>query len=136
MNLTVPTLAAGNKQLYFFPDRILVYDPGGVGAVPYSEVHATAGQLKFVEDGPIPSDAAVAGRTWRYVNKGGGPDRRFNNNVELPILVYGLLHLGSPSGLNELFHCSRPTAASAIATALGEIARNRGQISAHTSASD
>jgi Protein of unknown function (DUF4236) len=131
-NLTVPMLAAGNKRLYFFPDRVLVYDSGGVGAVPYSELHATAGKLKFVEDGPVPSDAAPAGKRWRYVNKDGGPDRRFNNNVELPILVYGLLHLGSPSGLNELFHCSRPTAASAIATALGEVARIRGLISGQT----
>ena len=31
--------------------------------------------------------------TWQYANKSGGPDRRFNNNRQLPICLYGILSL-------------------------------------------
>jgi hypothetical protein len=133
-NITVPMLVAGNKRLYFFPDRVLVYDSGGVGAVSYADLHASAGQTRFVEDGPVPADAAMVGTRWRYVNKNGGPDRRFNNNSELPVFVYGILQLSSASGLNEVFQCTRPMAAGAIASALAEVARNRGLITGHSAA--
>ncbi len=127
-NISVPTLNAGNKCFYFFPDRVLIYDSGGVGAIAYSELRAEAGQTKFVEEGQIPTDAAMVGTTWRYVNKGGGPDRRFNNNAQLPVLVYGTLRLSSVSGVNELFHCSRPISAKLVASALAEYALESGQI--------
>jgi hypothetical protein len=127
-NLAVPMLAAGSKQLYFFPDRVLIYDPSGIGAVPYSDLRAEAGQVKFVECDPVPTDSTIVGKTWRYVSKSGGPDRRFNNNRELPMLLYGVLHLTSSSGLNEIFHCSRPQAATAVASAIAEAARIRALI--------
>lgn len=46
-------------------------------------------------------------RTWRYVNKRGGPDRRFKDKRELPVVLYDDLALSSPSGLNELIQLSR-----------------------------
>jgi hypothetical protein len=49
----------------------------------------------------------VIGQTWRYVNKKGGPDRRFSHNPEIPIMRYGQMSLQSSSGLNELFEASR-----------------------------
>lgn len=80
MNITVPTLPAGRQHLYFMPDQILVYEGSRVGAVAYSELRANAGLDVFSEDRPVPPDARVIGTTWRYVNKNGGPDRRFNKN--------------------------------------------------------
>jgi hypothetical protein len=55
---------------------------------------------RFIEDENVPPDATVVHRTWRYVNKSGGPDRRFNNNVQLPVVQYGALILMSSRGLN------------------------------------
>ena len=110
-NIDVPTLKARRRVLYFFPDRLLVYDSAGVGAVPYGELQAQMTHTRFVEDGTVPADAQQLGSTWRYVNRNGGPDRRFNNNRELPILLYGEISLRSSSGLNELFQCSVPDAA-------------------------
>jgi hypothetical protein len=105
-NIDVPTLSAGQKSLYFFPDRMLVYDSSGVGAISYTELNAQAVQTRFIEDANVPSDAQQVGTTWRYVARSGGPDRRFNNNRQLPILLYGKLSLTSASGLNELFQYS------------------------------
>jgi hypothetical protein len=35
---------------------------------------------RFIEDGPVPDT------TWRFVNKNGTPDRRFDNNRRLPVM--------------------------------------------------
>src|SRR5262249_54596000 len=67
--------------------------------------------------GAAPSDAEIVGTTWRYVNKSGGPDRRFNGNSQLPICRYGELDFTSASGLNEKYECSQANAASTFASA-------------------
>lgn len=93
--------------LYFLPDRLLVYDPGGVGAVSYRTLEMVASRTRFIETGPVPADATIIDRTWQYMNKRGGPDRRFSNNRQIPICLYDELSLRTPTGLNELFQISR-----------------------------
>jgi hypothetical protein len=117
-NLKIPSLRAGRKTLYFFPDRLLIYDKSGVGAVSYAHLQAESVQTGFVETDQVPSDAQQVGTTWRFVNKKGGPDRRFNNNRQLPVVAYGELFLTSESGVKELFQFSVPTIASAVASAI------------------
>jgi hypothetical protein len=121
-NIDVPTLQAGRRSLYFFPDRLLVYDSSGVGAVSYTDLHTQVTQTRFVESEAVPSDSQVVGSTWRFVAKSGGPDRRFNNNRQIPVVVYGEISLRSASGLNELFQYSVPLAASPLVSTLSEIA--------------
>jgi len=120
-NIKVPTLKAAQTTLYFFPDRLLVYNSGGVGAVSYEHLQAKAGQVRFVEGDSVPRDASQVGATWQYVNKSGGPDKRFKNNRQLPIMLYGELLLTSPSGVKELFEVSIPAAATAFASALSSL---------------
>lgn len=122
-NVEVPTLKSRRKSLYFFPDRLLIYDSSGVGAVSYSEVQATADHTRYIEDGFVPGDSKQVGTTWRYVNRGGGPDRRFNNNRQLPILQYGVLVVHSASGLNEVFQCSAPEAPAEFAAEVSTFGR-------------
>lgn len=40
------------------------------------------------------------------MNKKGGPDRRFNNNPQLPVMLYCSLNFTSLGGLNEEFQIS------------------------------
>jgi hypothetical protein len=121
-NIQVPTFKTENSTIYFFPDRLLVYNWGGVGAVPYNQLHAKATQIQFREDEQVPGDAVQVGTTWRFVNRNGGPDRRFNNNRQLPIMLYGQLFLTSASGVQELFEMSVPAAAQATADAISGLA--------------
>ncbi len=130
-NLTVPVLPAGFETLYFFPDRLLVYAGGRVGAVDYGQLRAAVAQQRFVEEQGAPPDGRVVDSTWRYVNKGGGPDRRFNDNWQLPVMLYETVHLTSPSGLNEAFYFSRPGAAHAFALAVDALRRARSQGERH-----
>jgi hypothetical protein len=121
LNIEVPTLPAGRQSLYLFPDRMLVYERQRVGAVRYDELEAVAGQTRFIEEDRVPTDARVVGQTWRYVNKSGGPDRRFSDNRELPVVLYGELSLRSRTGLNERFQYSRPDAGEDLAAALARL---------------
>ncbi|BBO36579.1 DUF4236 domain-containing protein [Lacipirellula parvula] len=98
---------AGSQELYFLPDTILVYGSAGVGAVSYENVILECSSTRFIESETVPHDAKVIDRTWQYVNKKGGPDRRFKANRELPICEYDELKFRSSSGLNELLQVSR-----------------------------
>jgi hypothetical protein len=113
-NVEIPTLAVGRQTLCFFPDRLVVFDRGSVGAIGYAELSIDRHTTRFIEEEGVPSDSRVVDRTWRYVNKKGGPDRRFKNNRELPICEYEALHLRSSSGLNELLHASYVGAGEAL----------------------
>ena len=106
-NIAIPVLPSGRQLLYFLPDRILVWDTNGVGAVAFDQLKVDSGERHFAESGHIPSDSKVVDKTWRYVNKKGGPDRRFKNNHEIPIMLYEEILLTSESGLRELFQASR-----------------------------
>jgi len=117
-DLAVPTIPCGRQTLYFFPDRVFVYDRRSVGAVAYKDLRVESSNSRFIEEDSVPRDAQQVGTTWKFVNRSGGPDKRFNNNRELPILLYGAIAFGSRSGLNELIECSRSAAAATFVNAI------------------
>ena len=121
-NVSVLSLSAGRQTLYFLPDRLLVYDETAVGAVTYRTLDISVTSQQFIEDGGAPSDATVVGHTWRYVNKSGGPDRRFNNNPQLPVCLYDRMSLRTSSGLNETFHVSKSGVCPGFASAVRYLA--------------
>lgn len=122
-NIQTVAVAVGAQTLHFFPDRVLIYDRNGVGAVSFNELRAQAGETSFIEDGAVPRDATVVGYTWRYVNKKGGPDKRFKDNRQLAVCHYDELSFHSGTGLNELLHVSRAGSAPVFVDALARMAR-------------
>jgi len=106
-NIETVAVGVGRQTLYFFPDRVLVYDQNGVGAVGYQELRIDVSATRFIESESVPRDAEVVDRTWKYVNKSGGPDKRFKDNKELPVCLYEEITLSSQSGLNEVLQLSR-----------------------------
>lgn len=52
-------------------------------AAPMTQVQVEPVFTRFTLRSPIPDDANILGETWRYVNKDGGPDRRYANNEKL-----------------------------------------------------
>jgi len=98
-NVTIPTIKARGVTAYFMPDCILVYDNNGVGCVEHASLSLKTHTERFIEDGAVPSDANVVDHTWKYANKRGGPDRRFKNNRQIPICLYGKLDLSTSDGL-------------------------------------
>ena len=106
-NITPPAIGVGRQVLYFFPDVMLIDDGRRVGAVGYGDLRVVWQHANFIEDGRVPRDAQAVGNTWKYPNKKGGPDRRFNTNYQIPVCLYEAMHLTSASGLNELLEFSR-----------------------------
>lgn len=109
-NAPVVSFRSGRETLVFLPDKLFLLQKGSVGALNYSDIQTSTHTTRFIESQSVPLDATVVGRTWRYVNKSGGPDKRFKNNRELPICLYGEMTLQSDSGLNTVFLFSHPDA--------------------------
>jgi DNA polymerase-3 subunit epsilon len=117
-NIAVPSLQGKNRSVYFLPDRVLIRQGKNYAEVPYAALHATAYPQRFIEEESPPGDSQIVGSTWRYANVKGGPDRRFKNNRQLPIMLYGRLTLSSQAGLLMVWDFSRPDVAASLAEAL------------------
>lgn len=120
-NVEVPLVPVGRQVLAFMPDRLLVFDSAAVGAIRYTDLALDVAESQFIEEEAVPQDATVVGQTWRYVNKKGGPDRRFKDNREIPICAYEQISLSSTTGLNEVIQVSRRGAGNALSVALSSI---------------
>ena len=105
-NISTPSIPVGSQTIYFFPDKILIFDKNKVGGLSYKSAKFSIGLTHFVEEEKVPRDSRIVDHTWRYVNKRGGPDKRFKDNYQIPIAEYETVHLASESGLNELIHIS------------------------------
>ena len=111
-------LVLGNQTLYFFPDRILISEGSGLGAVEYKELQIKADETRFIENSGVPPDAQVVGRTWRYTNRDGAPDRRFSYNPTIPIVLYAAIQLRSSTGMNLVLQASNVANAKQFVSAL------------------
>lgn len=98
------------ETLLFMPDKLFLIQGNTVGVLSYSDLKSETSKTRFVERGVVPKDTLVVDRTWSRVNKSGGPDRRFKDNREIPICLYGEIHLWSETGLNTIFMYSNPNA--------------------------
>lgn len=117
-NVSVPAIIGGRQNVYFFPDVALLVEGRRTGALSYDQLEVLWSTTVFIEDGSVPSDAQIVGHTWRFVNKNGGPDRRFNNNRQLPKALYLQMRLSSEKGLKKILHFSRVVDHAGFDTAL------------------
>jgi hypothetical protein len=120
-NVSPVAITFASATFYFFPDRVLVYGKAEVGAVGYTHLETDASVSRFIEEQGVPRDAKVVDKTWRFVNKKGGPDKRFKNNRELPICEYGELTLRSATGVHEVLMISRHGPDVAFAKSLAQM---------------
>lgn len=123
-NVSVPSIPVGKQTLYFFPDKVLIFEPNGFGAVSYTNLRVSVESTRFIEDGSVPRDAKVVDRTWKYVNKRGGPDKRFKDNRELPIALYEDINFTSDTGLNERIEISRVGFGDGFLSSIGLLAKS------------
>jgi len=103
---TCYTINLMNDVVYILPDRLIVKGKKGWGVVEHSELNIDCRKQRFIESEVVPRDAEIIGYTWQYVNKNGGPDKRFKNNRQLPECNYGHLGFRSNTGLNVIIYIS------------------------------
>jgi hypothetical protein len=120
-NVAIPYLKLSNLEFYFLPERLLIKRGGTFAAVFYKNLRISGNITRFIEEEALPGDAKVVDRTWRYVNKSGGPDRRFNNNRQIPICAYSQYMLTSDTGIYEVITTSKQGAMDGLAGFLARI---------------
>lgn len=121
-NIDVPVVKTGRTTLVFYPERILAFQGDSVGAIAYDCLLPVEESTRFIEHEAVPHDAQVIDTTWQYVNRNGGPDRRFKNNRELPVCAYTQLSLTTQSGLDIRLLGSRERGFQPFAVALSRMA--------------
>ena len=117
-NITVLSVNSGNTTLYFLPDRILVRTGRRWTDVGYQHLRVEVRHQRFIEDGTPPRDGKQVGTTWKFVNKSGGPDRRFKDNRLLPVMLYGRVTLSSSRGLSWILDLSVTDVAESLVSCL------------------
>lgn len=103
----VASFKTKNETLLFLPDKLFIMQGSKIGALNYDDIQMNLYSKRFIETEKVPSDAVVVDHTWEYVNKSGGPDKRFQNNKQIPVCLYGEMSLKSACGLDTVIMFSR-----------------------------
>jgi hypothetical protein len=118
-NIEPLAIALPQRTIYLLPDRALLLDAAGFGALNYQNLQLSVERSTFVTgESTAPRDAKIVEYTWRYVNKRGGPDHRFANNPQLPVIETRDVSFRSRSGFNATLKFSNVIAAEALRDAL------------------
>src|SRR5215208_1409203 len=113
-------IEAGDESLFFFPEGALIYVDDRYDPLPYNSLKVAFSSGRFFEEEDLPDDATVVERTWRFSRPDGSPDPRYKtDNVEIPVVLYGLLEISSPSLPKVLLEVSDRLAAAHFARAFG-----------------
>ena len=120
-NISVPCIKGGRQDLFFLPDVVLIVEGSRAGALAYDQLQIYWNTTVFIETDGVPSDSVVVGYTWRFVNKKGGPDRRFNNNRQIPQVQYQQMGLQGGGGLQKVLHLSKVADRTPFDTALNNL---------------
>lgn len=108
----VPHLENRNGgDVYIFPGFLLIESDARFAVVSISDIDLHYGRTRFAETETVPADSKVDGNTWRYANKNGGPDKRFNDNHPIPWAIYGILTFRFRKVLHEEYMVSNEEAA-------------------------
>jgi hypothetical protein len=73
---------------------------------------------RFIENETVPPDAEVVGHAWHKSNKDGSSDRRFAQNFQIPIALYGEIRFKTRNGVEEAYNASRCGSALAFGHAI------------------
>ena len=90
----IPVFDTGTTKYYIYPQYIIK----ATNAVDFSILPHTTSSISFLpvrfqEDETAPNDARFLNYTWQYVNKNGGPDKRFSNNRQIPVYAYAQIDI-------------------------------------------
>lgn len=107
VGFTVFELALSNAKIYFMPDQLFVYHGGQYGVIPYQTLQLQLSTIDVTEKQiAAPPDSLVVDWRWLYSNKDGSPDRRFNNNRQVPTIRYACVSISSSNGIVAELHVS------------------------------
>ncbi|PHN08145.1 DUF4236 domain-containing protein [Flavilitoribacter nigricans] len=120
-NVSIPTIRVGNTEMFFFPERLILKRGKEFAGVMYKNLFVESKSTRFIESERVVSDAKIVDYTFKYVNKGGGADKRFKDNPRIPICLYSEYSISSNNGINEIIVSSKLGAMDQAIDAICEI---------------
>lgn len=109
--LSLP-VQGGRSTAYFYPGFVLVVDAArsDFALIDLKDLDVSSSHTRFTESERVPEDAQMVGKVWAKSNKNGSRDRRFKDNRELPVMLYGELGLQTSLGPQRVVHAQPPRA--------------------------
>lgn len=108
-------------DIFIYPGFLIVFQGQREFAMlDLNEIQCNFAPIRFSEWEKAPSDSQQVGMAWRYSNRDGTPDRRYSDNPQTPVLLYGEIAWKSASGLSEIYMFSDAQAAAGFTDALAE----------------
>lgn len=86
----------------FYPRFVIVTKQNDFDVLPISAIKMKHSSTRFQEEETVPLDAERLGTTYQYVNKDGGPDKRYSYNPSIPIVRYGNIEI-EPFNIKIMF---------------------------------
>jgi hypothetical protein len=103
INISVSGITYQDRALYFLLEMILVIDGSSVRYVDYEDLKVETDTIEYVEaEGHVYADSQVIDHRWKFINKDGSRDKRFKENIELPVVRCGLLKIEAKNMKLEL----------------------------------
>lgn len=98
---------ANGGDIYIYPAFVAIVDAQKkFGLIDIRELDFNFHGQRFIEEEKVPKDATIVDHTWAKVNKNGSQDKRFKDNYQIPICLYGDIELKCTTGLNEAYSIS------------------------------
>lgn len=124
---------ATGLDIHIYPGFVMMRDSGtDFALIELRELSVDLASTNFLEEEGVPSDSQVVGHTWKKANKDGSRDRRFNNNYQIPLALYGEIMFKSPTGLLECYMVSNSEKMQAFASALRAYQRDLADLAARS----
>lgn len=111
---------ANGGDLDIFPGFMLIRDKASsdYALVDLRDLTVETYGCRFIERETVPPDAEIVGHAWHRSNKDGSPDRRFSDNFQIPITLYGEIRFRTRNGVEEAYHASHCGSALAFGNAI------------------
>lgn len=111
---------ANGGDLDIFPGFMLIRDKASsdYALIDLRDLTVQSYGCRFIERETVPPDAEVVGHAWHKSNKDGSPDRRFSENFQIPIALYGEIKFTTRNGVEEAYNASHCASALAFGNAI------------------
>lgn len=111
---------ANGGDLDIFPGFMLIRDKtsSDYALIDLRDLTVETYGSRFIERETVPPDAEIVGHAWHKSNKDGSPDRRFSENFQIPIALYGEIRFKARNGVEEAYNASHCGSALAFGNAI------------------
>lgn len=103
-SFNIPILRDLSNTYYIYPQYIIrARSFVDFDVFPTDTINFRFSKQRFIEESVLPEDSRTVDYTYQYVNKNGGPDKRYSYNPRLPIVEYGKIEIEE---LELMYHIS------------------------------